>query len=173
FEIAREWYFERLREPYPLRPNAPLPAGDYNFADNLLDFASDRSRRMSANIRYTPGTYYDGRKKSIQGGIRVQAPEHLAADFTYSYERVKLKRNSFTASVTGLKVSYAFNTRSYLDVLLQYNSERKQLSSNIRFRLIHRPLSDLILVFNQEKDVGASRVSNNNFIVKYTYLFDF
>ena len=50
----------------------------------------------------------------------------------------------------GLRVGYSFNPRMFLNALIQYNSDTRQVSSNIRFRFrfIHRTeaLSDRIII---------------------------
>jgi hypothetical protein len=56
--------------------------------------------------------------------------------------------------------------------LIQYNSLVDRASANIRVNFIHRPGSDLFIVFNEERDTGTSawRVQNRTSVVKLTYL---
>ena len=72
----------------------------------------------------------------------------------------------------GLRVGYSFNPRMFLNALIQYNNDTRQVSSNIRFRFIHRPLSDLFLVYNEQRDVLLGR-NDKTLTLKYTHLFDF
>ena len=43
-------------------------------------------------------------------------------------------------------------------------------SSNIRFNIIHRPLSDFFLVYNDRRD-DTGRIVDRALIAKFTYLF--
>ena len=47
----------------------------------------------------------------------------------------------------------------FLNALLQYNTDARQWSSNVRFNIIHRPLSDFFLVYNDRRDsiAGVAR----------------
>jgi hypothetical protein len=75
-------------------------------------------------------------------------------------------------TLVSTRVNYNFTTRAFLNALVQYNTDSKQLSSNIRFNLIHRPLSDLFVVYNERYDERTNR-TDRAFIVKMTYLVAF
>jgi hypothetical protein len=47
------------------------------------------------------------------------------------------------------------------------------VSSNIRFNITHRPLSDLYLVFNERRDTINGQLVERAFTVKLTNLFSF
>ena len=67
---------------------------------------------------------------------------------------------------------YSFNTRMFLDGLIQYNSTVNEISSNIRFNLIYKPLSDFFLVYNERRST-TGEVIERVLIAKLTYVFDF
>ena len=73
------------------------------------------------------------------------------------------------------RIGYAFNTRTFVDTLLQYNTDLKQVSANIRVDLIHRPLSDLFVVYNEQQLTNEPTPVNagRGFIVKYTHMLAF
>jgi hypothetical protein len=61
----------------------------------------------------------------------------------------------------------------FLDALIQYNSMTGLVSSNIRFNLIHRPLSDLFIVYNDNHDRRTGDLVGRVLSIKFTQLFDF
>ena len=61
----------------------------------------------------------------------------------------------------------------FLDALVQYNSVTGLVSSNIRYNLIHRPLSDLFIVYNDNPDYRSGNLVNRVFSLKFTRMFDF
>ena len=76
-------------------------------------------------------------------------------------------------TLVGVKVLYAFNSRAFLNTFVQYNAERNQFTINIRFNLIHRPLSDIFVVFNERRDTVTGNVLDRGVVIKFTNLFDF
>ena len=64
--------------------------------------------------------------------------------------------HDFVTNLVTSRIGYAFNTRTFLDTLLQYNTDLKQFSANVRFDLIHRPLSDLFVVYNEQQLTDAA-----------------
>ena len=47
------------------------------------------------------------------------------------------------------------------------------MSSNIRFNIIHHPLSDLFVVYNDTRDTRRGQIAGRAFIIKLTHLFNF
>jgi hypothetical protein len=56
------------------------------------------------------------------------------------------------------------------DSLIQYNSDNKQWSSNVRFNIIHRPLSAIFLVYNEHRDSLRGNLIDRALIAKMTYM---
>ena len=78
-------------------------------------------------------------------------------------------RSIFFVSGSG----YAFNTRTFLDTFIQYNSERQEITSNVRFNLIHHSLSDLFIVYTEENPTIAQASTDRVISIKYTHLLPF
>ena len=70
------------------------------------------------------------------------------------------------------RVNVNFTTTVFLNALLQYNTDSRQWSSNLRFNIIHRPLSDFFLVYNDRHDDRIER-TDRALIAKMTYLLAF
>ena len=60
-----------------------------------------------------------------------------------------------------------------LNGFFQYNTDTHQITSNIRFNVIHHPLSDLYIVYNDSRDARSGSLVERAFIVKFTNLFNF
>jgi hypothetical protein len=61
----------------------------------------------------------------------------------------------------------------FLDTLVQYRNDVKQFSANVRFNLIHRPLSDFFIVYNESQVTDTTQTAGRGLVVKYTQLFAF
>ena len=79
----------------------------------------------------------------------------------------------FSSDLVGARFLYAFNPRAFFNAFIQYNADTSQISSNIRFNLIHHPLSDLFLVYNELRDSGNGQLLGRGLVFKLTNLFNF
>lgn len=91
---------------------------------------------------------------------------------TWRHDSVELPSGVFDTDLVTTRLDYSFNPRMFLNALIQYNSDLRELSSNIRFNLIHKPLSDFFLVYN-ERRTSTGEVTERALIAKLTYVFSF
>ena len=60
------------------------------------------------------------------------------------------------------------------DALAQYDPRSHQLNANLRFNVIHHPLSDLFVVLNEQRiTTPYAPAMGFGVIVKYTQMFAF
>ena len=64
----------------------------------------------------------------------------------------------------------SFSTRTFHSGLIQYNTDLRQWNSNIRFNIIHRPLSDFFLVYNERRDSVSYSLLDRALIAKFTQM---
>lgn len=67
-------------------------------------------------------------------------------------------------------MNYGFSTRMFLNALIQYNSTSRQWRSNVRFNIIHRPLSDFFIVYNERRNSLTGGLVDRAVIAKITYM---
>ena len=58
----------------------------------------------------------------------------------------------------------------FCNALLQYATDTHQLSLNVRFDVIHRPLSDFFFVYNEHRDERLGVRQDRSIIAKLTYM---
>ena len=162
--------FERLNEEFS---RYSIRVGDYAFRDYALSYTSDRSRKVGGTIRYDWGDFWNGTRRSIGGDVTFKPTYHWQIDTTFSRDDIEVPTGDFVTTLVGLKVLYARSSRSFLNAFLQYNAERNQFSTNIRFNLIHHPLSDIFIVFNERRDTVTGKVVDRGLVFKFTNLFNF
>ena len=98
---------------------------------------------------------------------------HFNFDLDYSRNQVRLSNGSFNTNLVGARLLYSFTTRMFLNAFLQYNTDARQFSSNVRFHIIHHPLSDLYVVFNERRDTQTGQVIDRALVLKFAQLFSF
>ena len=172
--------FDRLSNVFLIRSrrqgnpsDLPINAGDYKYREYSARLATNQGRTVGGNATISVGDFWNGRRKSLGGALNLKPDHHLNVDLDYSYNRVNLPNGSFTTTLAGARFLFGFNPRTFLNAYFQYNADTRQVSSNIRFNIIHHPLSDLYLVYNERRDTAGGQLAERAFIVTLTNLFNF
>ncbi len=176
-EAAWNGRFERILAPFKIRPDQRFAPGGYGWNEYYLELETNHSRKVSGSALITVGGFWNGTQKTSKAGLIIRPSYHLTFDLAVQRNDIALPlpMHDFVTNLVTSRVGYAFNTRTFLDTLLQYNTDLKQLSANIRFDLIHRPLSDLFVVYNEQRltDQLTPVNTGRGLIVKYTHMLAF
>jgi hypothetical protein len=164
--------FDRLVEADRIQGIA-LPAGDYEYVDYSASFNTNNSRRISGNGSVNWGEFWDGDRRSFGGSISVKPDYHLNVSVNYTRNNVELSNGTSNTHLFGTRVVYGFSPRSFFNAFLQYNSATREVSTNIRFNIMYKPLSDVYIVYNDRRDTTIGKPLERAFIVKVTRLLTF
>ena len=170
--VGRDFRFERLSEDFPILLNQDIPPGDYAFSEYSLLLVVDRSRMFSGEARLATGDFFSGSRDSYRFLFGFRSGYRFESQVTWDHNDITLPAGDFSTDLVNTRFQYSFNTRMFLNALIQYNSELKEISSNIRFNLIHKPLSDLFLIYNERRST-TGEVRERALIGKLTYVFSF
>jgi len=162
--------FEQLQTAFGIGPVLAVAPGEYTFEDAGVEFRSNRSAALSGSVEVSAGEFWSGRQRLAGGGLRWRLNAHFALSTTLMRNVVTLPEGSFTADLVGLRVDWSFTPRMFLNTFLQYNGETDTWLSNVRYNLIHRPLSDIYVVWNETHSPGVARRA---LLLKYTHLVAF
>jgi len=172
FNINRT--FERLIEPFEIRKGTLfIPVGDYDYVSYAASASAGSNGKITGNGGVTWGEFWNGRTRSVSGTMGLRPHYHFSVDLNYSLNHVTLPNGAFTTNLIGTRVLYSFTSRAFLNAFFQYNADTRQVSSNIRFNLIHHPLSDLYLVYNDTQETTTGETVGRAFTIKLTNLFNF
>jgi hypothetical protein len=119
------------------------------------------------------GQFWDGHSWTAETGVEFRPSYHLDVRVDFSRNDVKLPAGDFTTTLVGLRFLYAFTSRAFFNCFLQYNATAHQFTANTRFNIIHRPLSDFFVVYNEQRDTASSLLLGRTVTLKFTNLFDF
>jgi hypothetical protein len=150
-----------------------LPAGDYEYLDYALSANSNNSRKISGNGTLNWGDFWDGTRRSFTGGLSVKPDHHLNVTLNYTRNNLELVNGASKTHLFGTRVVYGFSPRSFFNAFLQYNSATREVSTNIRFNIMYKPLSDIYVVYNDRQDTALGRPLERAFVVKVTRLLTF
>ena len=162
--------YELLDAPFTVGSDVRIPAGEHAFESASIEYRSDQSATVSGNVSVGAGEYWTGRQRVASAGVRFRFNEHVAASASVTRNAVDVPQGAFAANLARFRLDWSFTPRMFLNAFVQYNGESDTWLSNIRFNLIHRPLSDIYVVWNE------TRLSNDTrraLMLKYTHLLGF
>jgi hypothetical protein len=107
----------------------------------------------------------------VEAGGRVRLSAHGAVTGSIERNRAALREGAFETTLAKVRVDWSFSTRTALNALVQYNSARQAWLTNVRFSLVHRPLSDVFVVYTDTRTPETSPL--RTLAVKYTHLLSF
>ena len=171
-ELGANTTFERLAEPLVLSraENVAVPAGGYGFHEWLIRGGTDTSRRISGSVNYTLGEFFTGYKHTYILGGTFRFNHRFNTGFSFTHNNINLPEGHFKTNLLSTRVDYSFSTSMFLNALIQYNNDSRQWSSNVRFNIIHRPLSDFFLVYNERRHTISGDLIDRALIAKFTYM---
>jgi hypothetical protein len=166
FRATVEHFYERLDEPFRLRRTISIPPGDYTFGEGVLYYETTRSKPVSVLLHGNYGTFWGGDRRRGRVGVRWRLNAHLAASAEYDRNEITLPEGAFREGLAAIRLDWSVTTRMFLNAFVQYNGRDDVWLTNVRFNFIHRPLSDIYVVWN---DAQGSAIRNRALIVKYTH----
>ncbi|MDA1092169.1 MAG: DUF5916 domain-containing protein [Acidobacteria bacterium] len=172
--------YEFLFDPFRIAPGVTIPVGGYDFQDYFLSYSMGAQRRLAGTLSLQKGDFFGGTITTAgytRG--RVEITPRFSFEPSVSVNRVELPRGAFTAKLATTRITFTLTPRMFFGGLLQYNSTRNTLSTNLRLRWEYQPGSELFVVYNDQRDTelmsarGFPMLENRAFVVKFTRLFRF
>jgi hypothetical protein len=166
---------EVVRTPFTLNSarGVQVQNGRYEYNEYFVQYRYSGSSRFGSSVRYAVGPFYGGYRRYYAVGPEFRPNEKLNASVTLQLNDISMPTISYLSTLATTRVNYNFNTKMFLNALLQYSTDSHQLSSNIRFNIIHRPLSDFFFVYNEHRDEHSGLLQDRSLIAKMTYMMAF
>lgn len=163
-----------LDESFELTDSLEIPVGRYE-ADNVMLMGNTSRNRMAyADLNARLAEFYGGTLKSVGGTLTVAPSPKVALALGYTRNDIDtpFPHGTFTADIASVRASYSFSTRMSTNLLIQYNSLDQDFTTNLRLNFIHRPGSDLFLVFTENRGDEARlwNLQDRGLVMKITYL---
>ncbi len=151
---------------------ARLPIGDYNFNQFKVKYESDKRKEINGYAYLKHGGYFNGKITTFNGIInkRFQPNGDLGLDLTINNIRLPQPYANRTLLLVGPNIDWAFNKSIFLKAVVQYNTQIKNINSNVRFQWRYRPVSDIYLVFTNNF-TDDFRYKNYGLIFKMNHWF--
>ena len=151
-------------DPTRSEGSIPLPAdSNFNYSTYEISYRSDQRKRFNFDSEINYGSFYNGRKLSIENELKWRKQPIFNASMIVNYNSIKLP-NPYPSKNIWLispKLDFTFTKTLFWTTFVQYNSQGENLGVNSRFQWRFAPLSDLFLVYND------NYISSDNFSPRY------
>ena len=144
----------------------------YRYDDAEFSYRSDQRKRLNFDSKISYGTFYNGKKFTLENEIKWRKQPILNASMTINYNSIVLP-NPYPSKNIWLispKIDFTFTKTLTWITFVQYNSQGENLGINSRMQWRFSPLSDLFLVYN-DNYISTDNFSprNRSFNLKLTY----
>ena len=169
--------FEFLKRPFQITRDVTVPIGGYSFLNTKVVYELGLKRPISGAIAVERGGFFGGEKTSVgYTRPRVSLGPQLTVEPSLSLNYITLPEATFNSTLVSTRITYTVTPRMFVSALLQFNSGRDSLGTNIRFRWEYQPGSELFVVYTDERDTLTPRfptLKNRAFVIKFNRLFRF
>jgi hypothetical protein len=164
FEMKR-WY-QFLEESFdPTRSGGiPLPENEsFRYTDYEISYRSDGRKLLSFNNKVSYGTFYNGKKFSINNELSWRNQPYFRFSLKLNYNKIILP-NPYSDGKLWLispKLDFTFTKKFFWTSYIQFNSQNDNFGINSKIQWRFAPLSDLFFVYND------NYLAENDFIPRY------
>jgi hypothetical protein len=178
FKNTSEFFIEALNTdshlPVPtdiIDSDIPLPVDRYRFTQYTVKFTSDKRKKLSGDIGFTSGGFYNGTR--VEWGGSVNTRFQPWGNFGISYLRNDIvlldEYGSADFTLIGPRMEISFRNNLWWTTFLQYNTQAENFNINSRLQWRFKPMSDLFIVYTDNYATTNMIVKNRGLVVKLTY----
>jgi hypothetical protein len=146
--------FDKFYEDFRVYKDTVVPKGEYTYNISCITCQFNGKRRISGKVGFQWGGFYDGNQIAFDWDGLIKLDKHLQIGHGLEYNHIELPDGCFTTTVGRLRINLIFTSNISLKTYFQYNSETKEVNTNIRFHLLHGNDNDLYLVYNNISDTA-------------------
>ncbi len=163
---------EGLREPFEIAPGVVIPAGNYDYIQNVWDLTTNPSAPFSVVGRFEVGGFFSGHQVGGNTTVTYRRGAALTASLALNHNIVRLDEGDFETTLLGVRFGYFFTPRVFLQSLIQYSDQADTWSANVRFGVLDTAGTGLYVVYNEAQESHGLRSlvtpMSRSFIVKYS-----
>jgi uncharacterized protein DUF5916 len=151
-----------------------IPAGSYEWTRYSLYGALAQKRRISGELTYEFGRFYDGHLRKLEGTLALKPWSSLTVEVSGERNRAELLGGAFTQYLYGIRAEVKPSADFQVSSFLQYDNESRSFGTNTRLRWTFNPLGDLFVVFNHNllrSLTDRFTFDSNQLLVKLQYAY--
>jgi hypothetical protein len=185
---------DRPPEAFELAADVDIPRGSYEWTRYFLEVRAAEKRKISGNIIWEFGNYYNGDLSTIEARLSLRPSAFFTLEFTGERNDGKalslpedfepeegdslvLVKKEYTEELFGMRLLLNFSSDLQFSSLTQYDTESKELGTNNRLRWTFHPNGDIFIVYNhnliRRTEEKRWDFVSNEFPVKVQYTWRF
>ena len=150
-----------------------IAEGDYNNSEFQLVVRTNSNKKVSFSSRSTIGGYFGGSRFYNNLTLNVRSGDKFSSSLFLNSNNINLDNGDLNALISGIRLSYSFTPRMFIQSLIQYNNVTNLLSVNARYGLLKDANTGLFVVLNILKDDDLlDYINNQRLTIKYTHTFN-
>ena len=166
---------DNLQEPFEIAGGVFIAPEKYHWTRYRLEVGTATKRRLSSQITWRFGTFYNGTLDQIQVTAAWNPVPLFTVSLNGEHDLGRLKEGDFTTTLVGTRLK--FNVSPNLDIssFVQYDTASRSVGTNNRLRWTFRAVGDLFIIYNHNvRDFGVPlgwAKDSNQLLVKLQYAF--
>ncbi len=148
--------YELLLRPFTVA-GLRVPTGGYRFTTSRVGYTLGQQRPFSSAVLFERGDFYGGTRSALTiSRSRLNLSSALSLEPSVTLNWLDLPAGRVRSTLAGSRITYTMTPLMFASALVQYNSITRIVSVNARLRWEYRLGSELFLVYNDERDRGAT-----------------
>ena len=154
--------------------NIKIGNGDYSHSELQFVAQTNPNKNFFWYNKTYIGGYYGGRRTQFINSMNLSLGNKFNADLNYNYTKLVFEdKENLNSIIAGLRLSYQFTPKIFIQSLIQRNNITNVTSINARFGWLQTANTGLFIVYNIVRDLDWFDDNNDSiFSLKYTYQFD-
>lgn len=161
---------EGVVKPFKISDGITVTTGTYDHQEAQLVLMTNPSKIVYVSARSIMGGSFGGTRYLNSGTLGFRIGDKFNSEYSLAVNDVRLPGGDFVATLLGARMNYLFTPRLNFQGFVQYNSEAKLWSFNLRFSILEQANTGLFIVYNDIYTYGLP--NNRSFTIKYTHMFD-
>lgn len=172
--VRRE--FDFVPAIFPVFRSREVPAGEYDAYVGGMSLQSKQGRKLSTALAVEHGGFFGGMRTSLRTSVQWKANRHVTVFQDYETARIDLDASVFVIHIAQTRLNFALNTKLFLNTLIQYDNESRELGMNLRLNYQIREGRELFVVYNDVFDGNGPnsfpKSQVRSILLKINYLFE-
>jgi len=177
-EVGFQWQSIKLTNSFDPSGSDGLELSEgslFEFTSFSASFRSDNRKTFFYELEGRKGTYFNGRRWSLNGSANFRHQPVLQVGLNFEYNNISLPSpyNDAELVLLGPRISYTISNEVFFTSFIQYNTQDNNFSQNHRFQWRFEPVSDLFIVYSDNYlTTPGFEARNRSLIIKISYWFN-
>jgi hypothetical protein len=149
-----------------------LPAGtDYDYTYLRIYYVSDLRKKFSWHVYTDIGQFYNGNILMLSGYFnrKIQPWGLIGIDYNATFIQMPKPYENNKLYLIGPKADISLSKSLFLNTVVQYNTQSQNLNFYGKIQWRYKPLSDVFLVYTNNKSTNPWERQNQNLVLKVVW----